>query len=280
MGKWKAVIPIVLALVMAGGGSLYVYNWLNSQTSSQAVKTDKSDMVSVAVAAVDLPWGSKLKPEMIKTVPFPKESLPDGIFSDVNQVVGRVIIAPFKRNEPIIEARMAPDSVTVGGVSALVKPGRRAIAVKGDAVIGLSGFINPMSRVDVLVTLTDPKTDSETTKIVLENILVLATGTQMQVNDKGEPAPVDVYTLEVTPEDGEKLALAASQGKLQLALRNIIDSETVLTHGATITQTLNSYRSNGAKPVAKKKPARRRSAPRHTVEIIKGDVVSKKKLKL
>ena len=278
MGKWKAVIPIVLALVLAGGGSLYVYNWLNSQRSSQAVKADKSNTVSVAVAAVDLPWGTKLKPEMIKKVPYLEESLPAGVFSDVNQVVGRVIIAPFKRNEPIIETRMAPDSVTVGGVSALVKPGLRAIAVKGDEVIGLSGFINPMSRVDVLVTLTDPKTDIEATKIVLENILVLATGTQMQVNEKGEPAPVDVYTLEVTPEDGEKLALAASQGKLQFALRNVIDTETVLTNGATITKTLASYRYNGAKPAAKKKGIKQR--PHHTVEIIKGNEVSKKRLKL
>jgi pilus assembly protein CpaB len=120
----------------------------------------------------------------------------------------------------------------------------RALAVKGDKVIGLSGLIQPGNRVDVLVTFTNPQNKRDTTKVVLEDILVLATGTEIQKadKDKSETSPVDVFTLEVTPEDGEKLALAAAQGKLQFALRNVIDVETVFTKGATIPDALRSYK--------------------------------------
>jgi pilus assembly protein CpaB len=164
-------------------------------------------------------------------------------------------------------------------VSAVITPGKRAIAVKGDKVIGISGFILPGNRVDVLVTMTDPRTKSEVTKLVLENVPILATGTQIQENGKGEPAPVDVYTLEVAPEEGEKLALAATRGKLQFALRNITDGETVRTRGATISQTLASLSQPSSKPTSKN---RRRGTPRQsvTVEVIKGNEVSKKKMKL
>jgi pilus assembly protein CpaB len=149
-----------------------------------------------------------------------------------------------------------------------VTPGKRAVAVKGDKVIGISGFILPNNRVDVLVTMEDKKNKYEMTKIVLEKVLVLATGTQIEENDKGEPAPVDVYTLEVTPEEGEKLALAATRGRLQFALRNITDDETVLTKGATVQGTLSSYR-----PRVSRKVLRQRT----TVEVIKGSEVKKVK---
>ena len=284
MGKTKAIIPIVLALVIAGSGSIFLYKWLKIQTApKEVVVKAETDAVSVAVTAVDLPWGTKLNKEMIKTVPFLKESLPTGHYSEVKKLEGRVIIAPLKKNEPIIESKLAPDSITTGGVSAVVTPGKRALAVKGDKVIGISGFINPGNRVDVLVTLTHPRTKMEITKLVLENIPVLASGTQMQENGKGDPAPVDVYTLEVTPEEGEKLALAASKGRLQFALRNITDAETVLTKGATIPKTLSSLLRVNPKPKAPSKKTTKKWIPRNTsltVEVIKGGKVTKKKFKL
>ena len=292
MGKWKAFIPIVLALVIAAGGSLFLYRWLQIKTQPKETVKVESQAVPVAVAAVNIPWGTKLKRDMIKTVPYLTESLPTGYSSDRGKLEGRVAIAALKQNEAITEAKLAPTSVEVGGVSAIVKPGRRAVAVKGDKVIGLSGFILPGNSVDVLVTLTDPRTKSEVTKTVLEKIPVLATGTEIQENDKGDPAPVDVYTLEVTPEQAEKLALAATQGKIQFALRNVTDKEPVLTRGATIPQTLSSLRapepSPAPKAVKKKTRVRRKTTsvrktmappkPKKrffTIEIIKGDKVSK-----
>jgi len=280
MGRWKAIIPIALALVIAISGSVYLYNWLKQETASKETVKVEADAVPVVVARVDLPWGTKLRSDMTKTIPFLKESLPGSYFSDPAALKDRVVIAPVKQNEPITEHRLAPTSVTVGGVSAVITPGKRAIAVKGDKVIGISGFILPGNRVDVLVTLQNPNTKDEVTKLVLENIPVLATGTQVQENEKGDPAPVDVYTLEVSPEEGEKLALAAAKGKLQFALRNAMDGESVLTAGATIPQTLASLKqTQPPQPVAKKASPRRLPAT-VTVEVIKGSNVSKKRMKL
>jgi Flp pilus assembly protein CpaB len=142
-----------------------------------------------------------------------------------------VVITPLKEREPVLESRLASTDVTVGGVSAVIKPGMRAVAVKGDKVIGISGFIQPGNRVDVLVTMKDPTTKNEITKMVLSNVLVLATGTEIEDSRDGKPRPVDVYTLEVDPEQAERLGLAAAEGKLQFALRNMTDQETVLTKG-------------------------------------------------
>ena len=267
MRKWRAMIPIALALVVAVTASILLYKWLQTQRPPKETVKVETEAVPVAVAAVDLAWGTKLEPEMIETVPYFEESLPPGYASNPESLQGRVLISPVKPNEPILESKLAPTSVTTGGVSAIISPGKRALAVKGNKVIGISGFIRPANRVDVLVTFTEPKNKREITKTVLEDILVLATGTQIEENSKGgKPHPVDVYTLEVTPEEGERLALSATRGKLQFALRNVMDRETVLTKGATIARTLAYFRP--------KMPAKKRwvRPATRTVEIITGDV--------
>jgi pilus assembly protein CpaB len=262
MTNWKASLPIMLALIIAVTGSVFLYQWLQSQTSPKEVVqvNQMTEAVPVCVATADLAWGTQIKPEMIKTVPFLKDSLPSGYFSKPGDLIDRVLVSDIR----------------TGGVSAVVNHGKRAIAVKGDKVIGIAGFILPMNRVDVLATLQDPRTKSEVTKTVLEDVLVLATGTQIQKNEKGDPAPVDVYTLEVTPEEGEKLALAAAEGKLQFALRNVTDGTKITTTGATIPGTLASLR----KPEMKKEGKRWVPKQHTTVEVIKGSSVSKQKLKI
>jgi pilus assembly protein CpaB len=283
MGKLKPIIPIALALIIALGGSGFVYKWLQAQTLPKEVVKVEAEAVPVVVAKVDLAWGTKLDKDMIKTTPYLKESIPGEIFSDPKALEGRILVVPIKQNEPLTQSKLAPEDVKVGGVSAILKPGKRAIAVKGDKVIGISGLIQPGNIVDVLVTLKDPRSKMEVTKLVLEKIPVLATGTEIQQNGKGEPAPVDVYTLEVTPEEGEKLSLAAARGKLQFALRNITDTETVLTSGATIPKTLASLRGAEPKPKPDEGPKKQAWRPREryvTVEVIKGGKVVKQKFKL
>ena len=270
MGKWKAFVPLALGIVIASLVGIFAYKWLNVQTTQKEVVNVKSEVVPVAVAATDLPWGTKLEPEMVKTLPYLKESIPPGSFLEPELLKERVLISPLKQNEPILECRLAPDSVTTGGVSAIVKPGKRALAVKGDKVIGLSGFIKPGNSVDVLVTITNPLNKREMTKTVLENILVLATGIEIEENKEGgKPHSVDVYTLEVTPKEGEKLSLAATEGKLHFALRNVIDKETVLTKGATVSGILASF-----------SPKKKKTSKTFTVEIIEGGKMTKKKFKL
>ena len=241
MGKFRALVPIAISLIIAIVGTVFLYKWIERQRGpKEIVQVEKMDAAPIVVSAGNLPWGTKLKPEMIKMAPYLEESLPFGYFSSSTDLKDRVIIAPLKLNEPITESKLAPTSVKTGGVSAVLKPGMRAIAVKGDKVIGISGFINPGNRVDVIVTVEEPKTKKIKSKIFLENTAVLATGTQIERNEKGEPMPVDVYTLEVTPKQAEKVALAASEGRLQFALRGVIDSEDLQTKGATIPELLTS----------------------------------------
>jgi pilus assembly protein CpaB len=296
--NWKTLIPIAISILIAAAGSFFLYKWMDRQkTPTEVVKVVEKEAVPVAVAGVNLPWGTKIKPEMVKTTPFLKQSLPTGFFASPADLKDRVILTPLKMNEPITEDKLAPISVKTGGVSAILKPGTRAIAVKGDKVSGISGFINPGNRVDVIVTVTDPTIKKVKSKIVLENLLVLATGTQIQKNEKGEPMPVDVYTLEVTPHQAEKVALAGSQGRLNFALRNTTDAENNWTKGITIPQLLassdyyevtavtpekrQSSKREEIKASAKPKKIRkkRKWKPRSsvTVEMIKGIELKKKK---
>lgn len=288
MGRWRALIPVTLALVVSLIASLFLYKRLKAPAKTNESMRIEYKTTAVAVAAEDLLLGVKLQPKMIKTAGYLKENLPSGFISDPESLAGRVVITPIKKNEPVVEHRLAPIDVTVGGVSAIIKSGSRAIAVKGDKVIGISGFIRPGNRVDVLATVKHPGTKLETTKTVLENALVLATGTIIQENEK-DSYPVDVYTLEVTPVEGEKLALAAAEGILQFALRNLADTHNVMTEGVTIPQLLSSFdqpelkpkagsvNQGGGKPAKKVKRVIRRR--RLTMEIIKGGKVITQKFK-
>ena len=287
MGNLKAVVPIAVSLVIAFVGSYFIYTWIQKQQAPQQVVQVQAEAVPVVVAVSDLPWGTQLKPEMLTTKPFLKQSLPAGYFSGPNEINDRVVVAPLKANDPVTEHKLAPVSIKTGGVSAVLEKGKRAIAVKGDKVIGIAGFINPGNKVDVLVTVEDPqkKEEKEKTKTILENIMVLATGTQIQKNEKGEPSPVDVYTLAVTPEEAETLSLGANQGKLQLALRSVTDTETVLTSGVNIPKMLASYSPGNPPPPPKQEEAKeapkvvQKWAPRPavSVEVIKGNEISQKK---
>jgi pilus assembly protein CpaB len=298
MGKLKPVVPIALSLIIAVVGTIYLYKWVERQRGpKEVVQVESIEAAPIVVSAGNLPWGTKLKPEMVKMAPYLQESLPVGYFSRADDLKDRVVISPLKLNEPITDDKLAPTSVKTGGVSAVLKPGMRAIAVKGDKVIGISGFINPGNRVDVIVTVEEPKTKKIKSKIFLKNTAVLATGTQIEKNEKGEPMPVDVYTLEVTPKQAEKVALAASEGRLQFALRGVTDSENLLTEGITIPELLASQDWSGQKKIASKNTAnlnkkvsnksiKKHSAKRWirrgsvTVEIIKGTKINKKKFKL
>ncbi len=270
MPKLKAILPILLAVCIALGGAVWTYRWVHNQIAPSSKQVEKAEAVPIVVALMDFPWGTQLTSKHIKTAPYFKESLPPGCFRDVAELEGRILLFPIKGDEPILESRLAPTSVQTGGISAVVKPGKRAIAVKGDKVIGLAGLIRPGNRVDVLVTLEDPRKKSDVTQLVLQDVPVLATGAELGENGDGESSPVDVYTLEVTPEEGEKLSLAATQGKLQFALRNATDMEIVLTNGATVTQTLASFRRIAPRPKRSGDPFVRK------VQVIKGNRVSQK----
>jgi pilus assembly protein CpaB len=272
MQRYGGVILLGLAVLMALFTSVLLYNWLEQQRATRQLivpQVVSAPTENVAVATVDLVWGTKLNADMLKLVSFPGESLPEGYLSTVERLYGRILVTNVKANEPILDAKLAPLDVTQGGVAAVTQPEKRAMAVRVDDVVGVAGFINPGNRVDVLVTLREA---SSQTKTVLQNVLVLATGTQMEAHGTGaKPREVRVITVEVTPEEAEKLVLAAHEGKVTMALRNYTNTQPILTSGATISTLLKSYslpNDNGR--VRDKVPPPVLQEPPVQVEIIKG----------
>ena len=245
-------------MVLALGGiiglatSLWAYQWLQDVTEQTRLDVEaRNRTVQVAVAAADLSWGAVLADDAVRVVPFPAGAVPEGHFASAETLKGRVVIVDVKQHEPILESKLAPATVTSGGVAAVTHPNKRAVAVKVDDVIAVGGFIKPGDRVDVIATMRRPgETDDPVTKVVLENVTVLAMGqntgraaqTDKAAKDQDtKPSVPSVMTLEVTPEEAEQLALASTEGKVQLALRSPQSTTTVNTAGATISSLLASY---------------------------------------
>ena len=220
---------IMLAIAMLAGLSAVVFasRWL-VQTSSGAV-------TQVAVASDDISLGEPLSAAMVHTVSWPTGSIPPGAFSDPKALDGRVLRASLQRGEPVLESKLAPVG-TKGGLSAVIGEGRRAITVRVNDVVGVAGFALPGNYVDVIVNTQEPTVKNDTqqsiSKIVLEKILVLAVAQQVNRDDTA-PKVVNAVTLEVTPDQAEKLDLARSVGTLSLVLRNQVDADTLATAGAT-----------------------------------------------
>jgi pilus assembly protein CpaB len=256
-----------------------------------------NNLTKVAVAKVAIPLGSKIIPEQIMVVQFPKESTPDGAFDSPEKLAGRVAVINIAAREPITETRLAPEG-TAAGLSAVIPEGYRAMTVKVDDAAGISGFITPGTLVDVVVVI-DPREGSgnqdPVSKIVLQNIKVLANGQNIdKPKDEREAQSVKAVTLQVTPEQAEKLALASSEGRLQLVMRNQIDQGDEQTPGVNKRSLLSgetaapapepgSLKSEQSKqetkavrrsaPVAKPAaaaPAAPQPTPRASVEMIEG----------
>ncbi|HEY0321877.1 MAG TPA: Flp pilus assembly protein CpaB [Pyrinomonadaceae bacterium] len=201
---------------------------------------------SVVVAKVAIPIGAKIIPEQLTVVQFPKESIPDGTFDDPQKLVGRVAVQNIAAREPLTDSRLAPEG-SAAGLSAVIPEGYRAMTVKVDDVVGISGFIQPGTLVDVVVVIDPAEKDADQgpiSKIVLQNIKVLANGQNIdKPKDDREANSVKAVTLQVTPEEAEKLALASSEGKLQLVMRNSIDQDDEKTKGVNKRTLLSGDRA-------------------------------------
>lgn len=234
----------------------------------------------VAVAKVAIPVGTKIIPEQVMVVQFPPESTPDGAFESVDKLTGRVAVTNIAPREPITEARLAPEG-TAGGLSAVIPEGYRAMTVKVDDVVGISGFIMPGTLVDIVVVI-DPAEKAgmqdPISKIVLQNIKVLANGQNIdKPESEREANSVKAVTLLVTPEQAEKLALAASEGKLQLVMRNSIDQGNEQTSGINKRKLLGGEMAKpqpepgslkSEQPTPKQAPQRVRVEPKPVAEAL------------
>ena len=228
-----AIISGLLAVLLAG-------RWLDRQSHS--------DITQVVVARTEISLGQRLAPEMLKLVDWPKNSLPPGAHVATEKLDGRVLKAGLQRGEPVLEAKLAPQG-TQGGLSAVISEGKRAITVRVNDVIGVAGFALPGNYVDIIVnTQKDGERvnhDQNISKIVLEKIVVLAVA-QEASRDETRPRVVNAVTLEVTPEEAEKIDLARSVGSLSLVLRNQVDPNPIRTAGITKNDLL-SIQNGGLK---------------------------------
>ena len=228
MRNKRFFVVLVGALIFGLLAAVSVSRYLSS---AQAYT---KNLTRVAVAKVAIPVGTKIIPEQLMMVQFPKESTPDGTFESMDKLAGRVAVVNIAPREPVTESRLAPEG-TSAGLSAVIPEGYRAMTVKVDDVVGISGFIMPGTLVDVVVVI-DPQEKAgmqdPISKIVLQNIKVLANGQNIDKPEKErEASSVKAVTLLVLPEQAEKLALAASEGKLQLVMRNSIDQGDEQTSG-------------------------------------------------
>jgi pilus assembly protein CpaB len=290
MRNKRFFIVLVGALIFGVLAAVSISKYLSS---AQAYT---KNLNKIAVAKVAIPIGSKIIAEQIMVVQFPKESTPDGAFDSPEKLAGRVAVMNIGAREPITEARLAPEG-TAAGLAAVIPEGYRAMTVKVDDAAGISGFIIPGTMVDVVVTI-DPREGSgmqdPISKIVLQNIKVLANGQNIdKPENEREANSVKAVTLQVTPEQAEKLALASSEGKLQLMMRNQVDQgdeqtkginkRSLLTGDAAVTPpepgSLKSEqpkseakprRSAAPRPVAPAAAPAPQPTPRASVEMIEG----------
>jgi pilus assembly protein CpaB len=270
MRNKRFFIVLVGALIFGVLAAVSVSRYLSS---AQAYT---KNLNRVAVAKVAIPIGTKIIPEQITVVQFPRESTPDGAFDSAEKLAGRVAVVNIGAREPITESRLAAEG-TAAGLSAIIPEGYRAMTVKVDDAAGISGFIQPGALVDVVVTI-DPREGSgmqdPISKIVLQNIKVLANGQNIdKPENEREANSVKAVTLQVTPEQAEKLALAATEGKLQLVMRNQIDQGDQQTPGVNKRNLLTGDTAMPApdpgalkseQPKAESRPVRRATKPAAT----------------
>ena len=230
MRNIKALGLLILALLTGLAAAVYAGGWVSRQGSIASNK--------VVVAVVDIELGSRINAQMLSTVDWPSGSVPPGAFQEIKDVQERVAKVGLLRGEAILEGKLAPVG-TQGGLSAVIAPGKRAMTVRVNDVVGVAGFALPGNYVDVVVNAQQDKAKGEErvqiSKTVLEHVLVLAVA-QEASRDDTKPKVVSAVTLELSLEDSEKLDLARSVGTLSLVLRNQVDKATVATPGITKSQ--------------------------------------------
>jgi pilus assembly protein CpaB len=246
----RTVMVIAVATVMATVATLAVY----AAVSRIPVREVEVASLKVVVAVEKLPTGTRLAEKDLKLVAWP-------VSSPLPGVVNRGLVAGLVENEPITESKLAPLEAGAG-LPPSIPPGMRAMSVKVDEVVGVAGFVVPGTRVDLVVTVRGGganKNEKPMSRTVLSNVLVLTAGTRYDQEQglKGEPQPATVVTLAVMPEDAERIALAASEGKISLALRNPLDVTPTETNGVQLDALMTG---RAGAPLAPAAPVRRAAA--------------------
>lgn len=265
MRQRRIILVLGLAVIAAAVAGFSTLRFLSTRPVA-AVVAPAARKATVVLAAQDLPVGHRLTGQDVRTVEWPAELVPTGYNSQVADVVGRGLIAAVRTNEPLLASKLAEPG-SGAGLPITIPEGMRAMSIPVDQVVGVAGFAIAQTRVDILLTIQPPGQSETITQIILQNLTVLSAGQVYQRDEDGRPVTVNVVTLMVSPEQAERLSLATSQGRIQLALRNMLDIEDATTTGARVAGLLNS--APGRRTVARPAAARPQQEPA-TIEMYKG----------
>lgn len=228
------VLVALVAVTISAFASYSLYTYLKGQEiQTQKAAKAAGATRSVIVASREIQVGSTISAEDVKVTNWPTESISAGVYATKEEVVGMVPIETIMSGEPVYSSKLIPKGGASGVMVYKIPAGHRAMTVGVDQVSGVAGFITPSSMVDVMLVTTLPDRRDQISKIVLQNVPVLATGQIIDQKD-GKPVIVPTVTLDVTPEDAEKLALSSKDGQLQLLLRRSGDIEVATTKGSNI----------------------------------------------
>ncbi len=269
----KLLTILLISFVIAGGCAFLVYRIVGARiASSKPVLTTK-----VVAAASDIKLGTVLSAPDLTTTDI-QGTVPKGAILKPESVIGRGVISDIYQGEPILESRLAPQG-SGGGMASTIPNGMRAMAVRVDQVVGVAGFVTPGLRVDVLASGVPPGAEGNQgteTKTILQNIQVLSAGTDIQKDAEGKPQQVQVVNLLVTPEQAQTLSLATTELRIQLVLRNPLDTKVSEVQGTAMGQMFGQQ-GGPAKVGVRRAP---RAAPKvFTIQVINGSTVSEEKFR-
>ena len=269
MRSRRLFIVMALALLSGLAAAWLALNYLRQPENP--IRSVEPSATEVVVAARDLSLGTILTAEDVKVASWPGGLLPEGYSASVEEVLGRGVITNVVLNEPLISSKIAVKEAG-GGLPIVIPEGYRGVSVRVDDVISIAGFVLPGTRVDVMVTLDEgAQQGNPVTKLMLQNVAVLTSGQVVEQDINGEPIQVTVITLLVNPDEAEQLVLAATRGRIQLALRNTLDMDSVTTQGARMSNLVPTQRvARSSAPRRATPPA---AAPTRQIEVWRGNEV-------
>lgn len=224
----RTLLVLVLAIVFGSVAAYSAFRYLQDRPTPLIASEADVRVQPVVVAARDVPLGTTLGEEDLAVIDWPAGALPAGFATSVPEVLGRSVVDDLDENEPILAAKLADSGLH--GMIPLIPEGMRALSVRVNDVVGVAGFVTPQTRVDVILIMEGPSGE-EQSRVILQNIQALAANQQITESEDGQPIVSTVVTVLVSPEQAEKLSLAASQGQIQMALRNTLDLDEIETRG-------------------------------------------------
>ncbi len=220
--RTSSIIVTLVGLAVAGGSAQVAREMLAAQQAQATIADPAAEMVEVVVARGDIRFGQAIEREQLALQKWPKGSVPEGSFLSVDEVLGTGAAEPrrakrlISKGELLREDRVSGYGEKVTIVQSL-NPDTRAMAIKVDAVSGVGGFVTPGDFVDIM--LTRGRDSDLRTMTILQKVRVI--GVDQVANEEVDKAVVArTVTVEVSPEQGQKLALAQRAGSLSLTLRS------------------------------------------------------------